>query len=173
MMEEKMESYKKGFWSWSVLLLSKYWRPLLFEEILGAFLSLFLIPFLPLYLSLSLSLCSVSWGLGGFDDIRGEKSLLQKLRFKCNDMDWLCVNIGGGRIFWNGVMHANMAKPWSWRWESCGYIDGGCIFRSGGMHADIFNSQIIFEKSSKLKWTHPLTKFNKNKSCYVDNIWLW
>jgi hypothetical protein len=26
------------------------------------------------------------------------------------------------------------------------------------MHADIFNSQIIFEKSSKLKWTHHLTK---------------
>jgi hypothetical protein len=28
------------------------------------------------------------------------------------------------------------------------------------MHTDIFNSQIIFEKSSKLKWTHPLTKLN-------------
>jgi hypothetical protein len=25
---------------------------------------------------------------------------------------------------------------------------------------------------SKLKWTHPLTKLNTNKSCYVDNIWL-
>jgi hypothetical protein len=23
------------------------------------------------------------------------------------------------------------------------------------------------------KWTHPLTKLNTNKSCYVDNIWLW
>jgi hypothetical protein len=44
---------------------------------------------------------------------------------------------------------------------------------SGGVHADIFNLQIIFEKSSKLKWTHPLTKLNTNKSCYVDNIRLW
>jgi hypothetical protein len=41
------------------------------------------------------------------------------------------------------------------------------------MHADIFTPQIIFEKSSKLKWTHPLMKLNKNKSCYVDNIWFW
>jgi hypothetical protein len=64
MMEEKMESYKKGFWSWSVLLLSKYWLPLLFEEILGAFLSLFSIPFLPLYLSLSFSMLRLlrTWG---------------------------------------------------------------------------------------------------------------
>jgi hypothetical protein len=29
------------------------------------------------------------------------------------------------------------------------------------------------KKSSKLKWTLPLTKLNINKSCYVDNIWLW
>jgi hypothetical protein len=42
MMEvEKMEWYKKGFQSWSVFLISKYWLPLLFEEIIGAFLSLF------------------------------------------------------------------------------------------------------------------------------------
>jgi hypothetical protein len=97
----------------------------------------------------------------------------KKLLFKWNGMDWLSVNIGGGRIFRNGVMHTNMAEPWSWRWESCGYIGGGRIFQSGGMHADIFSSQIIFKKSSKLKWTHPLTKLNTNKSCYVDNIWLW
>jgi hypothetical protein len=98
MMEgEKMESYKKGFRSWNVFLLSKYWLPLLFEEILGAFPSLFFQYFF--FLSLSLFLCSVSWGLGGFDDIRGEKSLLQKLLFKWNGMDWLSVNINGGRIF--------------------------------------------------------------------------
>jgi hypothetical protein len=119
------------------------------------------------------SKCSISWGLGVFGDIRGEKSLLQKLLFKWNVIDWLSVNIGGGRIFQNGVMHANMVKPWSCRWGSCGYIGGGRIFRSGGMHADIFNSQIIFKKSSKLKWTHPLIKLNTNKSCYVDKIWLW
>jgi hypothetical protein len=60
------------------------------------------------------------------------KSLLQKLLFK-----WLQYT-GGGCIFWNGVMHANMAKPWLCRWESCGYISGGHIFRSGGLHANIF-----------------------------------
>jgi hypothetical protein len=29
-------------------------------------------------------------------------------------------------------------------------------------------SQIIFEKNSKLNWTHPLTKVNTNKSWYVE-----
>jgi hypothetical protein len=33
--------------------------------------------------------------------------------------------------------------------------------------------QIIFEKFQNSEWTHPLTKLNKNKSCYVDSIWLW
>jgi hypothetical protein len=59
------------------------------------------------------------------------KSLLQKLLFICLQYT------GGGRIFQNGVMHANMTKPWLWRWGSCGYIGGGRIFR-GGMHANIF-----------------------------------
>jgi hypothetical protein len=55
---EKMESHRKGF------LKLKYFSPLkiltypLFEETLVVFLSL------PLSL-----FCSVSWGLGGFDDI--------------------------------------------------------------------------------------------------------
>jgi hypothetical protein len=30
-----------------------------------------------------------------------------------------------------------------------------------------------FKKNSKLKGAHPITKLNTNKSCYVDNIWLW
>jgi hypothetical protein len=43
-----------------------------------------------------------------------EKSLLQKLLFKwlhmeCNVHDYGYT--GGACIFWNGVMHANMAKP--------------------------------------------------------------
>jgi hypothetical protein len=74
---------------------------------------------------------------GGVDDIWGEKSLLQKLSFQ---MEWHghdCGYTGGGCIFWNGVMHANIAKPWLWRCGSCGYINGGRIFRSGGMHANI------------------------------------
>jgi hypothetical protein len=98
---EKMESYEKGFWSWSVFLLSKYWLPLLFEEILGASLSL----------SLSFLYAPSLEDLGVLTIFRGEKSLLQKLLFKWNGMDWLSVNIGGGRIFRNGVIHANMVKP--------------------------------------------------------------
>jgi hypothetical protein len=89
--------------------------------------------------SLSFFLCSVSWGLGVFDHIRGEKSLLQQLLLKWNGVDWLSVDIDSGHIFRNGVMHANMAKPWSWRWGSCGYVGGERIFQSEGMHADIFN----------------------------------
>jgi hypothetical protein len=48
----KWNHIKMSFWSWSIFLLSKYWLPLLFEETLGAFFS-----------------CSVSWELGGFEDI--------------------------------------------------------------------------------------------------------
>jgi hypothetical protein len=44
--------------------------------------SLFFQYFFFFSLSLSFSLCFVSCGLGGFDDIRGENSLLQKLLFK-------------------------------------------------------------------------------------------
>jgi hypothetical protein len=67
----------------------------------------------------------------GFDDFFRRKSLLQKLFF-----NWLQYT-SGGHIFWDGVMHANMAKPYSWRWESCGYIGGGHIFRSEVMYANI------------------------------------
>jgi hypothetical protein len=35
---------------------------------------------------------------------------------------------GGGRIFQNGVMDANIAKPSLWRCGSYGYIGGGHIF---------------------------------------------
>jgi hypothetical protein len=74
----------------------------------------------PFYLKRFLELLSLSLSflyapsledLGVLTIFRGEKSLLQKLLFKWNGMDWLGVNIGGGRIFRNGVIHANMAKP--------------------------------------------------------------
>jgi hypothetical protein len=29
------------------------------------------------------------------------------------------------------------------------------------------------KKIQNSQWTHPLTKLNINKSCYVDSIWLW
>jgi hypothetical protein len=38
------------------------------------------------------------------------KSFLQKLLF-----NWLQYT-GDRRIFWNGVIHANMANSWLWRW---------------------------------------------------------
>jgi hypothetical protein len=43
--------------------------------------------------SLSSFLCSVCWGLGGFDNIWGEKSLLQKLSFQIewHGMTWSCL----------------------------------------------------------------------------------
>jgi hypothetical protein len=33
--------------------------------------------------------------------------------------------------------------------------------------------KLFSKKCLKLKCTHPLIKLNTNKSCYVDNIWLW
>jgi hypothetical protein len=39
------------------------------------------------------------------------------------------------------------------------------------MHANIFlgeASKSFLKKNSKLKWTHPLTKLNTNKSYYVE-----
>jgi hypothetical protein len=117
MMEgEKIESYKKEFselkcFSSLKILASPFiWRDS------WSFLSFFSFSILSLPLFLSFILCSVSWGHGCFDDIRGEKLLFQQLIFKRNGVDWLSVDIDGGRIFWNGVMHGNMAKPWSWRW---------------------------------------------------------
>jgi hypothetical protein len=85
-------------------------------------------------------LCSVSWALGDFDDIWGENHFFKKPLFKWHDMEWHGHDYeytSSGHIFWNGVMHINIAKPWLWRCEGCGYINGGCIFWSGGMHANI------------------------------------
>jgi hypothetical protein len=114
----KWNHIKKRFWSWSVFLLSKYWLHLLFEETLGAFF-LFMLHLLR------------TWGFWWY---LWRKSVLQKLLFK-----WLQYT-DGARIFWNGIMHANMAKPWLWRWGSCGCIGGGHIFQSSGMHANISRS---------------------------------
>jgi hypothetical protein len=82
------------------------------------------------FFSFSLLYLLRTWGFWWY--LR-RKSLHQKLLFK-----WLQYT-GGGRIFWNGVMHANMAKPWLLGWGSCGYIGGGRILRSGViMHTNIF-----------------------------------
>jgi hypothetical protein len=115
----KWNYIEKDFWSWSIFLLSKYYLSLYLKRLLELFF-------------LFLSFFSVSWRLGVLMKIFEEKITSSKLVFK-----WLQY-IGGGRIFRNGVMHGNMAKPWLWRWESCRYIGGGRIFRSGLMHANIF-----------------------------------
>jgi hypothetical protein len=39
--------------------------------------------------------------------------------------------------------------------------------------ANNVGSQPFSKKKSKLKWTHPLTKLNRNKRCYVENISPW
>jgi hypothetical protein len=110
----KWNHIKKSFWSWSVFSSQNIDFPPLFEETLGAF-------FFVLHLLRTWEFWWYLW----------RKSLLQKLLFK-----WLQYT-DGGHIFWNGVMHANMGKPWLWWWGSYGYIGGGCIFQSGGMHANI------------------------------------
>jgi hypothetical protein len=76
----KWNHIKKNFWSWIVFLLSKYWLSLLFEKTLEAF---FLSFFLFLFLFI---LCSVSWGLEGFDDIWGENHFFKNLF--SNGMTW-------------------------------------------------------------------------------------
>jgi hypothetical protein len=94
----------------------------LFEETIGAFL------FLPLFFSFFLfNNFSLFFfyapsleELGCFDDIWGKKSLLQKFSFQMEGHGHDCGYTGGGRIFRNGVMHANIAKPWLWR---CGSVD--------------------------------------------------
>jgi hypothetical protein len=121
---EKIESHQKGFLKLKCFSPQKILTSPLFEETLLAFLSL------PIFFLLNLL---STWGFWWY--LR-RKLFLQKLLLK-----WLQYT-GGGRIFWNGVMHANMAKPWIWRWGSCGYIGGGCIFQSGVMHANIFGRDL-------------------------------
>jgi hypothetical protein len=97
----KWNQIKKKFWSWSVFLLSKYWVPLLFEETLEAFLFS------------SFFLCSISWGLGGFDDIWGENHFFKN-------------------FFWNGFnilvvdayFEMELCTP---TWLNHDYGDGGVV----------------------------------------------
>jgi hypothetical protein len=77
----KWNHIKKDLWSWSVFLLSKNWFPLYLKRLFELF---FFFPFF-----LSFFLCSVSWGLGGFDDIWGENHFFKNLF--SNDMRWNCM----------------------------------------------------------------------------------
>jgi hypothetical protein len=158
----KWNHIKKKIWSSSVSLLSKYWLPLLFEETIGAFL----------FPSYSFLFMLHLLRTRGFWWYLRRKSHLQKLLFQ-----WLQYT-SGGRIFWNWVMHANMAKPWLRRWGSCGYIGGGRIVQSGVMHGNIFWVKLAkkilvanhFQKNFKTQMDTSLNKDQHNKSRYVDNI---
>jgi hypothetical protein len=78
----KWNHIKKDLWSWSVFLLLKYWLPFYLRKLLELF---FLFPF-SFFLFF---LCSVSWGLGGFDDIWGENHFFKNLF--SNVMTWNCM----------------------------------------------------------------------------------
>jgi hypothetical protein len=67
----KWNHIKKDFWSWSAFLVLKYWLPLYLKRLLELFF--FFLLFFFFFYGLS---------LGGFNDIWGEKSLLQKLFFQ-------------------------------------------------------------------------------------------
>jgi hypothetical protein len=97
----KWNHIKNNFWSWSVFLLSKYWLPLLFEETLGAFFIFCLFS------------CSLSWGLGGFDDIWGENYFFKNLF--SNGFNILAVDAYSG-------MELYMPT-----WLNHGYGDGGVV----------------------------------------------
>jgi hypothetical protein len=66
-------------------------------------------------------------------------------------------------------------------WLNHDYGDGGVVdilvvdaYSELDVCTPIFmGGKSFFEKNSKLRWIHPLTKLNTNKSYYVDNIWLW
>jgi hypothetical protein len=116
----KWNHIKKDFWSSSVFFSS---RNIEFPFYLKKLLELF-------FVSLFYMPCLLrTWGFWWY--LR-RRSLLQKLLFK------RLQYTGGGRIFQSGVMPANMAKPWLWRWRSYGYIGGGHIFWNGCMHANIY-----------------------------------
>jgi hypothetical protein len=88
MMEgEKMRSHRKGFLKFKCISPLKMLTSHLFEETPGAFLSL----------PLSSFFCSVSWGLGGFDDIWGENPFFKI--FFSNGFNILMVDAYSGVVF--------------------------------------------------------------------------
>jgi hypothetical protein len=108
MMEErKMDSYKKDFEIEIFFSSQNIDFPFLFTETLGAFL-------FPSSFSHFFNASSL-WGLGDFDDKRGEK-YSSKFSFQ--------MKLNG------------MARPWLWKFGSCGYIGGGRILQNGVLHAN-------------------------------------
>jgi hypothetical protein len=91
----------------------------LFEETLGAFLFLPLFLFFFLFSIFFLFLLFIFYApsledLGGLMIFEEKNHFFKNFLFKWNVIEWHghdCGYTGGGRIFWNGVMHANIAKP--------------------------------------------------------------
>jgi hypothetical protein len=107
------KSHKKDFWSWNVFLLSEYWLPLYLKRLLDLFFFFFLV----LFLFFSMPRLLRTWGVWMIFEQKDH--FFKKFLFKWLDMEWHghdCGDTNGGRIFRNGVMHANIAKPWIWRY---------------------------------------------------------
>jgi hypothetical protein len=103
MMEgEKMGSHQEGFLKLMCLSPLKMLTSPLFEETLGAFLSL------PLFF------CSISWGLGGFDDIWGENHFFKN--FFSNGFNILAVDAYSG------------VELWTPTWLNNDYGDGRVVY---------------------------------------------
>jgi hypothetical protein len=100
----KWNHIEKNFWSWSVFLLSKYWLPLLFEETIGAFL------FPPLFFH------APSHEDSGVLMTFKEKITSSKTSFQMASLYWWWTHIAE----WSYA--CQLAKPWLWRWGSCGYM---------------------------------------------------
>jgi hypothetical protein len=159
MMEgEKMDSRKKilKFKCFSPLKILT--SPFYLQRLLELFF------FLPLFFQYFFSFSFFSM-LCLFEDlvilmINEEKSTVQKFLFRWNGMEWLSHDYGNGRVVDTLAVDAYSEM------ELCMPILLGEASKK-------FEWQIIFEKFQNSQWTHPLTKLNINKSCYVDSIWLW
>jgi hypothetical protein len=159
-----MESHRKGFLKLKCFSPLKILTSPLFGETLGAFLSL----------PLSLSLCSISWGLGGFDDIWGGNHFFKNFLsngFNILEVDaysemelctatWLNHDYGDGGVVdilavdaYSGVELRMPLFFWARLANNVG--SKSCL--------NFFKTQID---------TSP-NKSQHNKSRYVDNIWLW
>jgi hypothetical protein len=151
-------THVKRFWSWNVFLLSKYWFPLFIYRDSWSFSFSFL--FFQYFLFLSFFSRLRLFEDFGILMINEEKNTLQKFLFRWNVMEWLSHDYGNG-----GVVDISVVDAY-FRMELCTPI----LLDEPSKK---FGWQIIFEKFQNSQWSHPLTKLNINKSCYVDSIWIW
>jgi hypothetical protein len=128
-------------------------------------------------------LCSISLGLRSFDDIGGENHFFKN--FFSIDLTWNCMVMTMDILAVDAYSRMQLCMP---TWLNHDYEDGGVVdilvldAYSGvevctpiflGEASNFLLDSNSFLKKLKLKWTHPLTKLDTKKSCYVDNILLW